>query len=74
MSTICKLCGKHKELIEEICQECRQNDRESYVQIREFLLENPHANILEIVQATGLDISTINKLIKEGRLVISNRS
>jgi|tagenome__1003787_1003787.scaffolds.fasta_scaffold17290915_1 hypothetical protein len=73
MNTICKLCGSLKKDEEEICEECRRNDREDYCKIKEFLLVNPHTNILQIVQATGADIFNINRFIDEGRFVTSNK-
>ncbi|HHU63487.1 MAG TPA: MerR family transcriptional regulator [Clostridiales bacterium] len=68
----CKSCGKiflYQGI--SICPACsRERDRQ-YEIVRDYLYENPGANIVEVSEATGVEEDVILMFLKEGRLQLA---
>lgn len=68
----CPKCGKlFVFTTREICPECAQKEDDEFNVVREYILENPAANIDEVSKATGISPSKILKFLREGRLMLS---
>jgi len=68
----CKKCGKIFNYIGglPICPVCKQKDEEDFKRVKEYLYENPGANITQISTDLDISVETIKRYLKEGRLEI----
>ena len=53
-----------------ICLNCRRSDEEDFQKVKEYLEENPGANVIEVSEGTGVETKKIIQFLKEGRLEI----
>lgn len=69
----CIRCGKMFRPVggRRICPDCVKADLEEFHSVRDYLKENPRANILEVNEATGVSIKKLRDYIREGRLVLA---
>lgn len=71
---ICELCGRFYEVNEKehnivLCQECRAIEKENYTKVREYLYDHNGASAWEIANNTGVSLKSIERFIKEGRIM-----
>jgi flagellar operon protein (TIGR03826 family) len=70
----CRRCGKIYNYLggAPICPECKKQDEEDFVKVKEYLYQNRGASINQV--STDLDISVekIRRYLKEGRLEITS--
>ena len=57
-----------------VCEDCGEEVLDDYGKVRRFLEKRGPSNILEISAGTGLDRGVVNKLLKDGRLEVSQHS
>lgn len=68
----CTRCGKIYNYDGfKICYNCRKGDEQDFVKIKEYLNENPGANISDVSEATEVDTKKIIEFLKEGRVEIA---
>lgn len=69
----CRRCGKvYKFNGTAVCDVCAKLEQEDFNKIRDYLFHHPNSTILEVNQATGLDVKTISRFLKEGRVESDN--
>lgn len=67
----CTRCGRIYNYDHyKICLSCRKNDEVDFQKVKEFLGENPGANISDVVDSTKVDTKKVIEFLKEGRLEI----
>lgn len=65
----CKRCGKIFQYKGNwICPNCVQQDDEDFHKVREYIIAHPNSTSIDISQATGVELKTIARFLKEGRL------
>lgn len=66
----CVICDKVFESRQNsiICPECSMIDRHVFNVIRDFLYDNPGANVNEVTNATGISTKKIMQYLREGRI------
>ena len=71
--TQCKMCKKPFHTIgSRICPECLNQIDMDYLKVRDFVYDNPGADIDTTAAETKVDKAVILHLLKEGRLTLSN--
>lgn len=71
----CKKCGRvFADDNFELCPICRSNDDEEYRKVKDFLYDNPGADIQLVSEKTGVDTKKILKYLREGKLEIREDS
>ncbi len=70
VSAVCPACGGAKPLVQAYCQECLETEKNQYRIIREYLRSYPNSNAMQVANATGISISKITRLIREGALSV----
>ena len=71
-----RLCVGCKKMFQYIagptlCPRCRQKEEEMFQIVKDYLRENPGANMYEVSQATSVSAALIEKFLREGRLQVS---
>ncbi|OON95699.1 MAG: hypothetical protein ATN36_00915 [Epulopiscium sp. Nele67-Bin005] len=74
-----KLCRRCKSLFQytggkPICTACKKEEEQQFMEIRDYLRDNPKATFVSCSDATGVPVKLIEDFIKEGRLVLSPSS
>lgn len=65
----CRRCGKLFNFKgHNVCLGCLVKDEEDYLKVREYIETHSKPTVMEISQETGVDSSTINRFLREGRL------
>lgn len=68
----CPRCGKvFKRLTVPICEICVENEEKDFMQIKDFIAENPASNIKEISEGTGISVKRLLKYLRDGRLELA---
>lgn len=72
----CKQCGKlfNYTIGRSICPECVKKKEEEFIEVKEYIRENPSAGIAEVSEATGASVNQIRQWIREERLVLTSES
>lgn len=68
----CSKCGRFLKYVgcgEYKCADCGFTEYDDYGKIRGYLEVYPGASIVQVEKDTGVDQKTINRLIKQGKLV-----
>lgn len=70
---ICNGCKKMFQYIAgpTLCPRCRQKEEEMFQTVKNYLRENPGANMYEVSQATHVSAALIERFLREGRLEVS---
>ncbi|WP_139380410.1 hypothetical protein [Maledivibacter halophilus] len=55
---------------QELCYKCYEKDKSEYSIVKNYLLENNGATIMDIYYDTNVTIKTIERYIKEGKIEI----
>ncbi len=58
----------------EICPACAEKLDKDFTVIKNYLYDNPDANIMEIVRGTGIEEKTVLGFLREGRLAVGGSS
>ncbi len=67
----CRRCKKiYKYDGFKICHSCRQDDEADFKTVKEYLYENPGANISAVVKDTKVETKKVMEFLREGRLEI----
>ena len=67
----CVKCGKlfSPQTGEKVCPVCKKEEENEFDIVKEYLWDNPNAEIQEVHEETGVDKDTIMKFVKEDRLI-----
>lgn len=69
----CSRCGKIYAYDGfNICLKCRQDDEDDFKKVKEYLYEHPGANIVEIIEKTGVESKKVIEFLRQGRLEVSD--
>ncbi|WP_163969591.1 hypothetical protein [Oceanobacillus halotolerans] len=64
----CQYCGKIDHLINNLCDDCYQEEMRHLNEIKAFLSKYPTSNAMDIALKTGIPIDKITRLVKKGSL------
>jgi len=64
----CQYCGKISAQINQLCEDCYDEEMKNLKEIKQFLIDHPHANAIEISLETNISIHKITRLIKSGTI------
>jgi flagellar operon protein (TIGR03826 family) len=65
----CKRCGKMYQFVGSyICMNCIRQDDEDFRKVKEYVLDHAGSSPVDVSEATGVDIKTISRFLREGRL------
>lgn len=72
----CKECGRLFNYITgpRLCSECRQKLEDKFVEVRNYIMDNPRATIPEISEANEVSIQQIHQWVREERLIFTDDS
>ena len=71
----CSRCGKiYAYNGINLCIQCRREDEEDFKKIKEYIDENPGANISEVSDATKIESRKIIEFLRQGRLEIKDEN
>lgn len=72
----CARCGKIFNYItgQPICIECKSEIEKKFSEVKQYLRENPGANIQEVSEANKVEIRQIKQWIREERITFSEDS
>lgn len=69
----CRQCGRlFQSLGNNICPGCVEELDKSFEMVKNYIYDNPDANVLEISKATGVPEKQVLEFLREGRLFINN--
>lgn len=54
-----------------LCPRCKQHEEELFRKVKEYLRENPGANMCEVSKETGVSAALIEKFLRQGRLQVA---
>lgn len=67
----CRTCGKIFQFRGNYqCQECVRAADEKFVTVRNYMFDNPSANMQEICDTCDVDEEVVLRWIREGRLIV----
>ncbi len=70
----CHLCGKMYQFIRSpYCGDCLEEIDQQYMLMRNYLDDNPQAQIPQVAKATGVSERIIFYLLREGRLHLGSK-
>ena len=72
----CKGCNRLFQYIggAPFCPTCRDELEKKFVEVKEYIYENPGASITEVSEANEVSVKQIKQWIREDRLVLSTPS
>lgn len=72
----CKNCGRLFNYLTgpRLCTECKQKLEEKFMEVRNYIRDNPNANISEISETMEVSTVQIHQWIREERLIFSEDS
>ncbi len=69
----CNVCGKIFVYFgNKTCRNCVEELEQAYIKVRDYIYKNPDADILKLVEDTGVDEKLILQMLREGRLQLRN--
>lgn len=70
----CERCGKvFSSLSSRLCEECREEEEKMLKKAKEELYRHPGLGMMELVQRLDIPVETLEKFVREGRLVLQSR-
>jgi len=70
----CEKCGKvFSSLSSRLCEECREEEEKMLKRAKEELYRNPGLGMMELVQRLDIPVETLEKFVREGRLVLRSK-
>lgn len=72
----CRMCGRIFNYIggPRVCMSCKEKLEEKFVEVKEFVRNNPNMGIQEISESCEVEIAQLNQWIREERLTFSDDS
>lgn len=73
----CKICGKLFNYVPGgymLCPSCEKTLEEKFQEVKQFVTDNPGANINEVSEKMDITVSQIKRWIREERLTFSQDS
>jgi len=72
----CKRCGRVFQAVanQKLCSRCRSTDDEDFKVVREFVYDNPEADVKEVAEETGVTEKQILKFLRSGKLVLKGEN
>ncbi|RKD32325.1 TIGR03826 family flagellar region protein [Thermohalobacter berrensis] len=71
----CAKCGKIYAYDGfSLCPRCRRQEEEDFKKVKEYLYDNPGADIKEVSQETGVSTKKILRYLREGKLELKDES
>lgn len=71
----CKKCGKMFQYVgEAICPECAKEIEKKFMEVKQYIRDNPTASIGEVAEENDIPMSQIKKWIRQERLTFSESS
>jgi len=71
----CLRCGKlFMYTGQRICRDCLRKENEQFDLVKDYIHQNPEANIMQVSKDTGVPIARITEFLREGRLHLAERS
>ena len=71
----CRKCGKMFNYIgKPMCPNCMQELEETFEQVRQYVQDNPTANITQVADENNVSVNQIRTWIKQERLSFSDAS
>lgn len=69
----CKGCNKLFQHIggPVLCHNCKEALEEKFMEVKEYIRENPRVSVRDVAEATEVSIKQIKQWIREDRLVLS---
>ena len=65
----CRRCGKVFTFRGmPVCNDCFEADEKDFETVKDYLLEHPGASTMEVSTQTDIDVKTITRFLREGRL------
>jgi len=65
----CPECGKVFVYTSvNMCPECRKEEEQEFIKVKEYLYKNPKIGIYELSEATEVDEAKIIRWVREGRI------
>ena len=58
----------------KLCPKCSREEEEEFMQVKDYLYNDPEASIGDVVKGTGVEEKLIMKWLQEGRLIPVERS
>lgn len=78
MSYKVQQCRQCKRLFQSyganVCPECADKIDKDFISVKDFLYDNPNANVIEIIEETGVSEKTVLSFLREGRLSVSSNN
>lgn len=69
----CPRCGKvFARVSRNLCPQCVREEDEMTEKVKQYLREHKGASLSEVVEATGAEESLVLRLIREGRIIVSD--
>jgi hypothetical protein len=70
----CEKCGKlFSSLSSRLCEECREEEEAMLKRAKEELYRHPGLGMMELVQRLDIPVETLEKFVREGRLVLRSK-
>jgi uncharacterized protein len=67
----CKQCKKlFQSFGSKVCPNCTEQLEKDFETVKEYLYNNPGANLVDVTEATGVSEKTVLYYMREGRLAI----
>lgn len=65
----CKRCGRVFQYKgNPVCNHCLMQEEEDFHKVRDYIADNPNSSSVDISMATGVELKTIIRFLREGRL------
>lgn len=74
---VCVRCGRMFTYLgfgHFYCPLCKDKDKEDFEKVRDYIYNHGVASAIEVAEATGVDLKTIEQYLREGRLEIPESS
>lgn len=70
---VCRGCRKMFQYVmgDELCPKCKQIEEELFQKVKEYLRQNPGANMYMVNQETGVSAKLLEKFLRQGRLEVA---
>jgi len=72
----CKRCGRVFPAVssEKLCSRCRTTDDDDYKVVREYIYDNPGADVKEVAEETAVAEDKILKFLRDGKLLLKGEN
>ncbi len=72
----CKKCSRlfHSKNGATLCSRCNVTVDDDFSKVRNFIYDNPSLSLKDVSEATGVEVTSILKWIREGKIILSDDS